>query len=172
MEKADRRSLFVTAVFGFVLASFGGWIYEEICVYVFYGYVYNRGMLHLPICPIYGFGAWILAILLRRVKKGWVFFICAVLIASVFELACSYLLELLFHRGFWTYAGWWLSIDDRISLVSSVIFGLLALIFVRLVLPFVRYLQRKCSGRLLFVAALLSVLIIAADFLSVVLSDQ
>ncbi len=172
MIQHDKKQLFITAVLGFVLAAFGGWVYEEICVYVFYGYVYNRGMLHLPICPIYGFGAWGLYLLLRRVKQGWLFYLLSVVTASVFEYACSYLLELLFHRTYWSYAGWWLSVDDRISLVSSLIFGLLALLFVKGVLPLVLYLQKHVRKRILLAVSSALVLIIAADFAWVVTHYQ
>ena len=81
------------SIFGFIAASFGGWIYEEICIFVLYHHLYNRGMLHLPICPIYGFGAWGLWLLLHRVKNTGAFFALSVIIASAFEFGCSYLLE-------------------------------------------------------------------------------
>ena len=33
-----------------------GWLYEVACVYVMFGIYVDRGVLHLPACPIYGFG--------------------------------------------------------------------------------------------------------------------
>lgn len=154
-------------VFGFVLAAFGGWIYEQICVRVMYGSFMHRGMLDLPLLPIYGFGAWGLALLLRRVRSVIWFFLLSVLIASAFEFACSYLLELIFHESFWTYSDWPLSVCDRISLISSLIFGVLAVFFVKAVLPFVRLLLRKLPRSVLLTAAVLLAALMIGDFLFV-----
>lgn len=155
-------------IFGFIAAAFGGWIYEEICVYVLYHHIYNRGMLHLTICPIYGFGAWGLYLLLRRVKHSGCYFAMSVVIASVFEYACSYLLELLFHRSYWTYKDWAFSIDDRISLISSVIFGLLAVFFAKAVLPLLRKAVQRGNPTVWFLCSLLAVAVILGDFVLVV----
>ena len=166
-----RKSLkdgFVLAVLGFVIAAFVGWIYEQICVLVMYGSFSHRGMLDIPFLPIYGFGAWGLALLLRKVRSGWAFFFLSVLIASVFEYACSYLLEFLFHESFWTYSDWWFSFQDRISLISSAVFGLLAVIFVKCVLPFLRFLMKKVPQGILLVLSFLFIFIIIGDFFLVI----
>ena len=165
-----KRRAFAVLVFGFVLASFGGWIYEEICVWLLYHMVVNRGMLHLTLCPIYGFGAWGLYLLLRKVKSGALFFVLSVLIASAFEYACSYLLEWAFHRVYWTYADWPFSVQDRISLVSSLIFGVLAVLFAKGILPLLRKYVRKGNAWVWFGAAMLIVAVIAVDFVLVLFS--
>ncbi len=165
--KEKGKDLFILFVLSFVLAAFAGWIYEQICVRVMYGAFSHRGMLRIPLLPIYGFGAWGLALLLRRVRSVCLFFVLSVLIASVFEFACSYLLELIFHESFWSYNDWPLSVCDRISLISSLIFGLLAVAFVKGVLPFVRFLMRKLPQFVLLLAAVLFALLIVGDFLFV-----
>ncbi len=159
---------FALLIFGFLAASFGGWIYEEICVYALYQKIYNRGMLHLTICPIYGFGAWGLYLLLHKVKNSAAFFLLSVLIASAFEYGCSYLLELLFHRSFWTYEGWLLSVQDRISLISSLIFGLLAVIFAKGIVPALKKAVRRGKPQLWFLAALTAAAVVLGDFVLVV----
>ena len=55
---------FFRYVFEFTAAGFVGWIYEVATVWVMYRYFDNRGMLHLPIIPIYSVGAFILLALL------------------------------------------------------------------------------------------------------------
>lgn len=169
MEKLNLRQRFALLVYGFTAAAFGGWVYEEICIYVMYRQIYNRGMLHLTICPIYGFGAWGLYLLLHRVRKPVWFYILSVIVASVFEYACACLLEFAFHRTYWTYSDWPLSIDDRISLISSGIFGLLALLFANGILPVLRKQVQKHSGTADCIAAACILAVIAADFIIVVL---
>ena len=53
----------------FFLASFIGWLYEIICVYVVFGKYLDRGVLHIPCCPIYGFGMLILFFIFRKRKN-------------------------------------------------------------------------------------------------------
>ena len=168
MSGLNRRQRFSLLIWGFIAAAFGGWIYEEICVYLLYHKIYNRGMLHLTMCPIYGFGAWGLYLLLRKVRSTGLYFALSVLIASAFEYGCSYLLEFLFHRSFWTYEGWFLSIQNRISLISSLIFGLLAVIFAKLLLPLLIKAVRKGSPNIWFCISLLALAVILGDFLLVV----
>lgn len=75
MKEMNRKQIISLLILGFAGAAIGGWIYEEICVYVMYHYIYNRGMLHLPLCPIYGFGAWGLYALFHKCKRElWVVF--------------------------------------------------------------------------------------------------
>lgn len=116
-------------VFEFVVAGFVGWIYEVVTVWVMWHYFDNRGMLHLPIIPIYAVGAFILLFIIRKKLNPVLLFIAAFVITTVFELGASYLLEFIFHKQFWTYETWPLSILDRSSGVSSAIFGILAVAY-------------------------------------------
>ena len=169
MKLSNAKQTFTLLILGFTAAAVGGWLYEEICVYVMYHDLYNRGMLHLTLCPIYGFGAWGLALLLRKIKHPLPFFLLSTIIASVFEYACSYLLEFLFHRSFWSYADWILSVDERISLISSLIFGMLAVLFAFGILPFLRRHIHEKSCKYLFPVSIALLLLIAGDFVLVLI---
>lgn len=128
--------LFITEyILLFALASCIGWLYEMVCVWLLYGYYFDRGVLHLPMCPIYGFGVLLLMFVLRTVKNPFGIFLGSFLIASGVELTASYILEYGFHRILWSYEGWPLSFQDRISLVSSLIFGIMATVFIKLGKP-------------------------------------
>ena len=167
MQDLCKRQKFALLICGFTAAAFGGWIYEEICVWLLYHHIYNRGMLHLTICPIYGFGAWGMYLMLRKVKNSGLYFMLSVIIASAFEYGCSYLLEFLFHRSFWTYEGWPLSVQNRISLISSLIFGLLSVIFATLLLPCLKKLIGRGKVGLWFGISLSLLAIILGDFILV-----
>ena len=99
MKKEFSRTAF-RYTFEFMLAGFVGWLYEIAVVWIMYGYVYNRGMLHMPIVPIYAVGAFILLAVLGRKKRSPLFvFTVSVVITTVFELGASYLLDFIF--GIW-----------------------------------------------------------------------
>ena len=167
MENMTLKQRFSLLILGFTAAAFGGWCYEEICVYVLYGQIVNRGMLHLTLCPIYGFGAWGLYLLLYRVRNKPLFFLLSTAIASAFEYGCALLLETVFHRRFWSYEGWLLSVHDRISLISSLIFGVLAIFFAGCIVPFLGKRVRSGRENLWFAASLVILAVITGDFLLV-----
>lgn len=129
MKRDMSRSIF-RYVFEFLAAGAAGWIYEVATVWIMYRYFSNRGILHLPIVPIYAVGAFILLAILGERRRNPLFvFLFSTVVTTVFKLGASYLLEFIFHDQFWTYEGWLFSIQDRSSLISSAIFGVLAVIY-------------------------------------------
>ena len=119
----------------FGLASFIGWLYEIGCVWVMFHTYYDRGVLHLPLCPIYGFGILFLILIFRKVKNPFALFLCCVLVTTVIEYCSALLIESILHQSLWTYKGWPLNFQNRISGLSSAIFGLLAVFFIKLIKP-------------------------------------
>lgn len=141
--KKDISRIFFRYVFEFAAAGFAGWLYEVATVWVMYRYFENRGMLHLPIVPIYSVGAFILLALLRKKRHPVFIFFFAMAVTTVFELGASYLLEFIFHEQFWTYENWYFSILDRSSLISSAIFGILAVGYFYILHPLSEKLSEK-----------------------------
>lgn len=133
----------------FAIASFVGWLYEILATCLIYGNYYDRGVLHLPMCPIYGFGAMILSVVLGRVKQVAHIFVLATVITAGFELLSAYVLEYGFQKVLWSYEGWPLNFQNRISLVSSMIFGGLAVLFLKGVKPWTERICRSGKPALL-----------------------
>lgn len=157
MKMNYSRTLFRYA-FEFTAAGFVGWIYEVVTVWILFHRFENRGMLHLPIIPIYSFGAFMLLAILRKKRTPLFIFAAAAVITTVFELAASYLLEFIFHDQFWTYEGWYFSILDRSSLISSSIFGIMAVAYFYMLRPLSKKVSEKlpeaaCFGTGLFLTA-------------------
>lgn len=150
--------------FEFVIAGFVGWIYEVITIWILWRCYENRGMLHLPIIPIYAVGAFMLLAIIGRKKRSslFVFFFSSIL-TTIFELGASYLLEFIFHRQFWTYETWYLSILDRSCVISSAIFGLFALIYFFGLHPLSGKLSEKLPKWFCIVFTVLSVSAIGID---------
>ncbi|MCR4584143.1 MAG: putative ABC transporter permease [Lachnospiraceae bacterium] len=129
IEKISRLIILFTA------AAFTGWVYEIACMWLLYGVYADRGVLHLPLCPIYGFGLLILMAVFARIKKGVALFLGSTLVTTAIELAVSYILEYGFHMVLWTYEDWPFNFQNRISLISSCVFGLMGLFIIKGVKP-------------------------------------
>ena len=127
--KKNYTRIFFRYIFEFTAAGFAGWLYEVATVWIMYRYFDNRGMLHMPIIPIYSVGAFILLALLRKKRHPLFIFLFATVVTTIFELGASYLLEFIFHEQFWKYETWYFSIFDRSSLISSAIFGVFAVAY-------------------------------------------
>ncbi|MBO4909234.1 MAG: putative ABC transporter permease [Lachnospiraceae bacterium] len=132
----EKNPLIVTKyMLMFLLASFIGWLYEIGCVYVMYKTYYDRGVLHIPCCPIYGFGMLILYFLFRKVKNPLIVFTGSVVVTTTVEYIAAIVLEYRFHRILWTYRDWPLQFQGRVSAISSCLFGIMALLFMKLIVP-------------------------------------
>ena len=156
--KKDFSRTFFRYVFEFTAAGLAGWIYEVVTVWIMFRRYENRGMLHLPIIPIYAFGAFMLLAIMRKKRHPLFIFAAATIITTVFELGASYLLEFIFHKQFWTYKTWYFSILDRSSLISSAIFGIMAVGYFYMLHPLSKKLSERlpepvCFGTGLFLTA-------------------
>lgn len=159
------KEQFIILFFGFILSSLTGWLYETIITWIVNGVYCDRGILHLPICPIYGFGSCILLCVLRRVKKPLYIFAGGTLLTGTFEYVCSYLIELVFHTAFWSYAGWPLSLDDRISLIGSMVFGLLTVFYMKCLLSLSEWTYEKIGMKKAIIVVIVLFLAIIVDLL-------
>ena len=145
---SDKRELsnIEKAIIYFFIYSLLGWSLEVIfAMYVERTFV-NRGFLFGPICPIYGIGALILIGSLRNVKGNRILkFIIAVVSFSVFEYIASYILEVIFNQRWWDYSNDILNLHGRISILYSLVWGILGILFTEKLHPFVRKKIEKIS---------------------------
>ncbi len=134
------------AIIYFFIYSFIGWLLEVIyAMYVERRFV-NRGFLFGPICPIYGFGALILIASLGKVKGNrFLKFFVAVISFSVFEYIVSYVLEVMFNQRWWDYSNDILNLNGRISLLYSLLWGVLGILFTEKIHPMIRGQVEKIS---------------------------
>jgi len=127
----------------FVIYSCLGWIYETIYCTIKWKKWENRGFLYGPVCPIYGTGATLIAILMDLVVHydvpySWwqVFLVCAV--GSFFlEYGTHWTLEKLFHAYWWDYSYMPLNIQGRVCLPYTLCFGVAGLVVTYVLNPFV-----------------------------------
>lgn len=123
-----------------MIYSFIGWAYESTLCSITGHKLVNRGFLNGPICPVYGFGALIIIFALGSEADSSVltlFFTSAVLTCTL-EYITSWLLEKLFHAKWWDYSKYRFNINGRVSLLGGLVFGLLGVLVLKVVHPFVR----------------------------------
>ncbi len=122
----------------FVFCSILGLIIEVIWhALIFGGYQDRAGLLWGPLSPIYGFGAVLMTVALNRFwnRSKLVIFVVAGLIGAAFEFFVSYFMEYSFGIVAWDYSGTFLNIDGRTNFAFFCAWGLLGLIWIKLLLP-------------------------------------
>jgi len=126
----------------FTVYSFIGWTLETIyCSILSQKFIY-RGFLVGPVCPIYGFGALGIVLVLWPFKNHpELIFIFGTIMTSVLEYAVSFLLEKIFKKSWWDYSDRKFNINGRVCLLNSSFFGGLSLLLI--------YVLHPLSGRLL-----------------------
>lgn len=153
----------------FFIYSFLGWVMEVIYAMFVERQFVNRGFLYGPICPIYGFGALILIGSLRNVKGNKLLkFIIAVVAFSVFEYIVSYVLELLFNQRWWDYSNDILNLQGRISILYSLVWGVLGILFTEKLHPFIR---KKVENVSLRVPKAIQIIIISSFVIAFVVDE-
>lgn len=155
----------------FVFYSFIGWAYETILTSIVWGRFAERGWLHLPICPIYGFCGLALLLVLHKVKSVPLIFLFGTLFTTVAELAASYILEFFTDKPLWDYNSWALNLDGRIALGSSLIFGVLCVLLVKAFHPAAKFVTDKMSSNVKRVTAAIMLGAILIDVI-VILFDK
>ena len=147
----------------FIIYSLIAWIYEVIVCSIEEKTFVNRGFLYGPICPVYGVGALLIVSLLGGLKHNIiVLFICSVILTTVLEYLTALLLEKVFGTRLWNYTNYPLNYKGRISIVSSFVFGTMALLLTLYIHPFTKSLLNLLSDRIIVIVS--SVLFVAFVF--------
>ena len=121
----------------FIIYSFLGWLMEVLLVSFQQRKITARGFLIGPWCPIYGFGALFVTLLLKKYYEDpIVLFIMSFLLGTILEYITSYLMEKIFKARWWDYTNHKFHINGRVSLTTSLGFGLLGVILVYVFNPF------------------------------------
>lgn len=122
----------------FIIYSFFGWIMESILKTIVQRKPINSGFLHGPFCPIYGFGALIMLLFLDRFKNNIILlFLSGFFILSLWEYIVGWGLEKIFHTKYWDYTNNKFNIKGRVCLMNSLFWGLLGVVFIKYMHPFI-----------------------------------
>lgn len=149
----------------FIIYSFLGWIIE--CSWVSYEKkkIENRGYLFGPICPIYGVGVLICLLMVSPLNFPWYLeFFLIMLFCSIVEYSTSVILEKIFHVRWWDYTNSTkLNLNGRVSLITSLGFGIGGLLVLHIVHPILISFLNHFSLSTLVVLAIILLIIFIID---------
>jgi uncharacterized membrane protein len=163
--KSPSELLFV-AVWVFILGSVFGYLFEVSVSYATIGSSEgHQGILYLPMTPIYGFGFWIILILLDRIKHMNLllqYLICC-LAGGTFEILFGLIQIYGLQSRSWNYSNLPLNIMGLTTIPYAMIWGLLGFSFMR-IWPFLRrhLMMLKNNMTMLITRAVLLFLIVDA----------
>ena len=122
----------------FIIYAFIGWILESTYKTILQKKIINSGFLSGPFCPIYGFGALIMYISLKDLTNNIiVLFLFGMIVLSLFEYVVGLFLEIVFKTKYWDYSSYKFNIHGRVCLKNSIYWGILGIIFMRVIHPMV-----------------------------------
>lgn len=122
----------------FILYSFAGWVLESVSKTIAQRKFVNSGFLHGPFCPIYGFGALIMLLCLSFLReRPLLLFIAAFFILSVWEYLVGLFLEKVFKTKYWDYSNLKFNIQGRVCLKNSIFWGILGVLFICYIHPWI-----------------------------------
>ncbi len=114
----------------FMAYSFAGFLLETVFALLTGGHADRKGLLVLPLCPVYGAGACLILILAGRAQSPWSLFLLGSLAATAAEYLASVYHEKVLRVSFWHYDGLPGSLQGRVCLPFSLAWGVLSLALV------------------------------------------
>lgn len=134
----------------FIIGCIFGVIYEELILNIFrflingsFHIETRRGLLYGPFSPVYGFGAVIMALFAKTEKPVFKTFLYTSLAGGIVEYLVSFLQETFTNSVSWDYTGKLLNINGRTTVIFMIVWGLLGVIFVHIIYPFLSNLIEK-----------------------------
>lgn len=147
-----------------IVIAIMGWIMEVVCKSLEYGRYINRGFLIGPWCPIYGVGSLLIVRLLTRyADRPEAVFLLGMVVCGTLEYLTSYLLEKIFHARWWDYSRRRFNLNGRICANTLIPFGLLGLLLIYVLRPFIFGLFDRLSLTALNVLFYCTIAVFATD---------
>lgn len=151
----------------FLLYSFLGWVMESIFRSILEQKIINTGFLKGPICPIYGIGAFIMSFVLCNLSNNVILlFFVSMIILTIWEYVVGVFLEKTFHTKYWDYSDHKINFKGRICLSNSIYWGILGVIFVKYIHPFMKEIISKIDVNLLYFVVTISGIVFFVDVIT------
>lgn len=147
----------------FFFYSAAGWLLESIYCSIGEKKLVNRGFLTGPMCPIYGTAAIVLTVLIYNPFKdnALIVFLLGIIFCDIVEYITSYLMEKLFAARWWDYTYEFMNINGRICLKHSLYWGVISIVFVKVIHPAVDKLYNKINeDYLIYIFAVIMIVFI------------
>jgi len=145
---SKNKKIIYEVMFCFILCGIIGWIYETAYILIKFGNITDRGILFishinnvpiiwgLPFILMYGIGGILLIWCFKPLsnKPVLLFFTCMISM-TIFEFLTSYVYELIWNRILWDYSAYFMNIQGRVCLFTSIMWGVLGVVSVKLLRP-------------------------------------
>jgi len=155
-----------TYILLFFTFSSVGWLWEVLLHLLTDGTFVNRGTLHGPWLPIYGFGGVLILLCLKKFRKNPVIlFISAFILCGIVEYTTAWYLETFKAMKYWDYSGYFLNLHGRICLEGLLVFGLGGCAFTYIFAPLLDNLYKKIKPGVKSIICLILVLTFSLDFM-------
>lgn len=131
---------FYKLVWIFTIGAVIGFVVESLFCITTLGHLESRtGLIWGPFKPIYGFGAVLFTIVLYKIRhlNSFLIFLLTAIIGAAFEIVCSLFEEYVFGVSYWEYSDSPLNIDGRTNLFYALCWGILGLLFIKHIYPFI-----------------------------------
>ena len=122
-------------LFYFLTYSFLGWCLESIYKTILERRPVNSGFLYGPFCPIYGFGAIMMIVILQKIHNIFLIFIISTILLTIWEYMVGAVLEKVFKTKYWDYSHIRFNINGRVCLKNSIYWGILGVAFTTIIHP-------------------------------------
>lgn len=127
----------------------------------------RAGLLYGPFSPIYGVGALLMTVALNRFKKANIIliFVACTIIGGAFEFFVSYWMETAFGIIAWNYDGYVLGdlLGGRTCLMFASMFGLLGVLWIKVLLPILLKLINKIPWKVRYVVTTVCAVLMLVD---------
>lgn len=148
----------------YIIYSFLGWLLEVIVTFVSSKKIINRGFLIGPYCPVYGKGALLIILLLKKYENDIpALFVMSFAICSIVEYITGYVLEKIFNTRWWDYSNRKFNINGRVCLQNLVAFGMFGILMVQYINPFLLGLICKLSNSTIIILSIIIFIIFLCD---------
>lgn len=160
--------MFYTYFLIFLIYSFCGWVMEIFFTLATEKKMMNRGFLIGPYCPIYGYGCFLLWLLLQKYMDNfWIIFIATFVICTSLEYITSYILEKTFKLRWWDYSNMKFNINGRVCLETMIPFSLFGSLIIKYLNPFLlKPLNQVPSNIISFLSIILLIIFIIDNLVS------
>ena len=130
----------------FVIGSVFGFIIEMLYILVYTRTIEIRqGLIYGPFAPVYGLGTVAFYLVLPKIKNIFNVFLASAVLGGVTEYLCSFFQEKLFGTISWDYSDLFMNINGRTSLTYCILWGILGVVFIKLIYPYIEKLFDKMN---------------------------
>lgn len=142
----NKKNIIFESSWLFIIGCFIGYIIEVLCYFVKHGIWLNKkGLIFGPFKPVYGVGTVILSLFAKKNKNNNILylFLMGIIFGSLYEYLTSLFQEFVLGTSTWNYASFNLNINGRIYIPYCIGWGLITLIYVKYLFPYITKLINK-----------------------------